>query len=276
VGDNQDNKFNPIEHEPADLPEAGEKLSTPAHKGLIRAILVFLACAVIALLVWELVSTWSTGPSFSASEINGYYNVHYEWLYKGSKWEYDTQISKETYLYFKERKRTASYKEYVLNTRDDEAMNHIASHFREQAQQKGWGESETLSFVLAFVQSMPYTSDKATTGYDEYPRYPIETLVDGGGDCEDTAILFTSIVREMGYGAALLKLEEDEHMAAGILISQEVVDQWPQQHHDYPLAYYTARDGKIYAYCETTGEGWKLGQKPDDLISQTAQIIDVS
>lgn len=276
MGDNQDNNFNPIEHEPVDLPEAEEKPPTPAHKGLIRAILVFLACAVITLLVWELVSKWSSGPSFSASEVGGYYNVHYEWMYKGSKWEYDTQIPNETYLYFNERKRTASYKEYVLNPNDDQLMNYTASHFSEQAKQKGWGESETVSFVLSFVQSMPYTSDEATTGYDEYPRYPVETLVDGGGDCEDTAILFTSIVKEMGYGAALLELEADQHMAAGVLISQEVVDQWPQQHHDYPLTYYTARDGKIYAYCETTGEGWKLGQKPDELISQTARIIEVS
>jgi len=27
-----------------------------------------------------------------------------------------------------------------------------------------------VSFVMAFVQSLPYTSDSVTTGYNEYPR----------------------------------------------------------------------------------------------------------
>jgi hypothetical protein len=30
---------------------------------------------------------------------------------------------------------------------------------------------------------------------DEIPRYPLETLVSGGGDCEDTAVLFASMIR---------------------------------------------------------------------------------
>jgi hypothetical protein len=30
---------------------------------------------------------------------------------------------------------------------------------------------------------------------DEIPRYPLETLVSGGGDCEDTAILFASMIQ---------------------------------------------------------------------------------
>jgi len=128
-----------------------------------------------------------------------------------------------------------------------------------------------VSFALAFVQSMPYASDVVTTGYDEYPRYPIETIVDHGGDCEDTSILFSSIVRGMGYGTVLLKLEKDNHLAVGVRILENIVNNWNQY---YPLTYYTAY-GNMYAYCETTTEGWKLGQKPDELTSTTATIIPV-
>ena len=109
---------------------------------------------------------------------------------------------------------------------------------------------------------MPYTSDDVTTGYDEYPRYPLETIVDEGGDCEDTSILFASIVREMGYGVALFLLEDDEHMAAGVLISDSFIENWDKS---YPLAYYSDSDGDNYAYCETTTMVWEFGEMPGDL-----------
>ena len=96
-------------------------------------------------------------------------------------------------------------------------------------------------------------------------------MVDEGGDCEDTSIFFTSIVREMGYGVGLLLLEEDEHMAAGVQISQRLIDNWSE---NYDLAYYTDSDGDIYAYCETTYTSWEFGELPDGLAG-TAEIIDV-
>jgi hypothetical protein len=67
---------------------------------------------------------------------------------------------------------------------------------------------------------LEYTSDLVTEGYDEYPRYPIETLVDKGGDCEDTAILAASIIRGMGYGVVLLVFpktaDSPGHCAVGV------------------------------------------------------------
>jgi len=41
--------------------------------------------------------------------------------------------------------------------------------------------SNRFHLLRAFVQSLPYTSDLVTTGYDNYPRYPIETLIDMAG-----------------------------------------------------------------------------------------------
>ena len=272
--DDQDNNFNYTQYEEADSEGVEEELPSPVRRGPTRAILIFLACSLVILLVGGLVPRWQNDASFWAKEVDGYYEVQYEWAYKGLQWRYDAQIPKETYLHFKRKGRTPDYKKYVLDPDDDELMNDLAIRFSDEAEQKGWGESETVSFVLSFIQNMPYTKDEVTTGHDEWPRYPVETMVDGGGDCEDTAILFTSIVREMGYGVALLKLAEDQHMAAGVLISQDVVDNW-RRHHDYPLTYYT-KDGKHYAYCETTGRGWELGHKPDELISLAAEVIDVS
>jgi len=210
-------------------------------------------------------------PLTTITENNGYYIVHHEWNYGGGRWQYDAEIPKETYQYFRNKPRVAYYSEYVDNPADDNWMNRLGSQFENLAEKQGWGDFDTVSFALSFVQSLPYTSDVVTTSYDEYPRYPVETIVDGGGDCEDTSVLFSSIVRGMGYGTVLLKLEEDKHMAVGVLISQNIVNNWNQ---NYSLTYYTS-NGKIYAYCETTGEGWELGHKPEDLKSTTATIISV-
>jgi hypothetical protein len=254
-----------------------EKPPAPKRKNIVVTVLILLICiGLLGLLVCELLSRFNSGSSFSAREIEGYFELDYEWIYQSSRWHYGVDVSKDLYYYYSEKDRTSNYKEYVLNSNDDELMHNLASFLELEAENKGWGEAEKVSFALSFVQSLPYTDDKETTGYDEYPRYPVETMVEIGGDCEDTAILFTSIVREMGYGVALLELEEDRHMAAGVLISQELVDSWPHQNRGYPLTYYKTKDGKIFAYCETTNVGWKLGEKPDDLVSSNARIIEIS
>lgn len=201
------------------------------------------------------------------------YIVHYEWNYAGNRWEWDCEIPKETYEYFSDKHRTSNYGEYVSNPSDDEWMKSLADRFRDAAKDEGWDDFTTLDFVLSFVQSMPYTSDELTAGYDDYPRYPVETLVDKGGDCEDTSILFASIVRGMQYGAVLLWLGEGDHMAAGVRISGDTVSNW---HRPYPLAHYTTETGEIYAYCETTSEGRKFGHIPEDYESTPARIIELN
>ncbi|MBS3815711.1 MAG: hypothetical protein KGY45_04025 [Hadesarchaea archaeon] len=207
----------------------------------------------------------------SITENGEYYVVHHEWNYDGSKWTYDTEIPKSSYEYFSNKDRTNYYAEYVTNPADDEWMNRLGKQFKDIASEEGWGSFKAVSFVLAFVQNMPYTNDKVTTGYDEYPRYPIETIIDGGGDCEDSAILFASIIRKMNYDSALLKLEADKHMAGGIAVSQGLISNWDQP---YSLTYYT-HQGSNYAYCETTGVGWELGEKPGEITGISAQVIDV-
>ncbi len=211
-------------------------------------------------------------PPPTVREENGYYVVHYEWRYpsgpRGKTWRYDTRIPVEAYRWFRSRPRVRNYAEYVDNPADDQWMAHLAGLLENAARGEGWGEFETLSFVLSFVQGWPYTED-VTTGYDEYPRYPIETIVDGGGDCEDTSILFASLVKAMGYDVVLLYLKQDRHMAVGVAIPQSMVEGWNK---GYPLTYYTY-GGKIYAYCETTGQNWELGHKPEQLKSTTAEVV---
>jgi hypothetical protein len=109
-----------------------------------------------------------------------------------------------------------AYDIYVSDPRDDAFIGRLARELRRMAQAAGLNATQELSFALSFVQGLPYTSDSVTTGFDEYPRYPLETLVDNGGDCEDSAILFASIAQALGHEAILLS-PQSRWRAAGTI-----------------------------------------------------------
>ncbi len=199
------------------------------------------------------------------------YQIKHIWPYRGSTWRYKTEISKSAYEYFSGLERTSDYSEYVYNNIDDNWMIDLAEQFENVAKQKEWDKFRKIEFVLSFVQNLEYTSDKVTTGYDQYPRYSIETIVEQKGDCEDTSILFTSIAKAMNFGTALIVLKDKSHMGAGIRISKTFINNWSQV---YPLTYFQKNE-KYYAYCETTATGWRIGEIPDRFSNPETEIIEI-
>ncbi len=145
--------------------------------------------------------------------------------------------------------------EFVDYTSD--SMKALAAIFRDKT--TGMTDVERADYVLKFVQKITdYEDDSNLSQSGEYWKYPLETLVQRGGDCEDTSILYCSLMQAMGYQTALLIYEgynyvdEGGHMAAGIAL-------------DYVKggSYYT-KNGLKYYYCETTsdvmfvGEDWEV------------------
>ncbi len=125
---------------------------------------------------------------------------------------------------------------------------------------RGYSELEKINLIISFVQSLPYTSDNVTTPYDEYPRYPLETLVDNGGDCEDSSILTASLLESMNY--ELILINPPGHMAVGVNV-------------DAYGSYWTFEDEK-YFYLETTAEGWEIGDIPDDYTDASAYLYELA
>ncbi len=210
-----------------------------------------------------------------ADAVDGIYHRTYSWSYGGTDWTFKLNIPKTDYDSFHdvdprpsrivERNgalyRQMAYDVFVTTPLDDAYMQELADQLHTAAQGKGWSDDQTLSFALSFVQSLPYTSDRVTTGFDEWPRYPLETLVDNGGDCEDTSILYASLVQALGYGAILVS--PPNHMAVGVK-AQSGVSGISYQY-----------QGSSYLYAETTGEGWALGEAPPEYGDATVQIFDL-
>jgi hypothetical protein len=161
------------------------------------------------------------------------------------------------------RPGTRNYSVYVTHSLDDTYLYELVEKLERIARDEGFDKPATVEFAAAFVHSLPYTSDSASTSYDEYPRYPVETLLDEGSDCEDTSILMASLLNGLGYGVVLIVFP-DNHSAVGVS-ADEVVD-----------GTYFEHNGERYFYLETTGAGWGIGQIPDELKGITAHIYDMA
>jgi predicted transglutaminase-like cysteine proteinase len=130
----------------------------------------------------------TTHPSASGETS---YHSDFAWTYDSDRWTWSLSIPKAAYDYYRGRAhdRESDYAQYALSEYDRLYLKGMIDRFIETGEDRGYSEAGQIGNVVAFVQALPYTSDAETTGYDEYPRYPLETLVDHGGDCEDTAIL---------------------------------------------------------------------------------------
>jgi hypothetical protein len=226
------------------------------------AIIIMLALIICASLIL---------PHQVAGQIDQteqYCNKSFAWDYNGNYWTWNLSIPMAVYDAYKSvpvSTRTgdgpAGYG--FCTTTKDPYIQSLAEELNETTNSEGYNSYDQVSFVLAFVQSLPYTSDNVTEGYNEYPRFPIETLVDGGGDCEDTSILFATLTLILGYGTVYIN--PPDHYAVGILGDHLGGTYWT----------YPKDSNKTYYFCETTGNGFKIGELPDEFQGESAYIYPI-
>ena len=98
-------------------------------------------------------------------------------------------LDDELYNEYKSRTRNRDYDLFASDPYDDWLITNISDTLFSLSKDCELEESEIPDFCISFVQSLNYTSDLESSGYDQYPRFPYETLYENGGDCEDTSIL---------------------------------------------------------------------------------------
>jgi PKD repeat protein len=139
----------------------------------------------------------------------GYLLRRYEWEWQEDQY-WDMFIPESLYQMYHERVRQPfvnnySYDEYVLDPLDDPTLGDLAQALLNRV---GGVEEAFLECALAFVQgAIKYVLDPAAF---EYPLYPLETLVDGRGDCEDTTILYVSLLRGLGHPVSMAFVDTDD------------------------------------------------------------------
>ena len=182
----------------------------------------------------------------------------YVWNFKGKSYTVLMTIDIEEYNSYDGKER---YDIPQLVEEGRTTLGNLTCEFQNVFKRhRGWSRQDRINFVLSFVQSLPYTLDDVTTGYDEFRRYAVETLIEGGGDCEDTTILVGAILRGLGEKTALIFTPG--HIALGVSGNFSGAS--------------VTHNGTTYYYCETTGTGWTVGDLPPSSGTEVTHIIPLT
>jgi transglutaminase-like putative cysteine protease len=180
---------------------------------------------------------------------------------------YDYKILVSTRDYFKYKQMNKKTRHWANEdsiryvnwvTYDDEVIRRTAKRLTKHLD----SPKEKAQALLDFVHQHVYM-DKDDANY---VRYPLETMVERCGNCEDFSVLGAALMKSIGIDVALISFRD--HLALGI-------------NGNFSGRYYCV-DGKKYYYAETTGTEWlrtrsnkKIGYMPSRYYPQDAQICIV-
>jgi hypothetical protein len=153
--------------------------------------------------------------------INGDLKKTYRWDYEGKSFTYSMDVKRADFNEMMssdiDRTGSVSTDQYKTTSGTVEGVcdyivvdSYITaiSDMLKQEYQKAFGSAPTndeyVKFASAFVQiCIDYDHSEANSG-EEYWRYPLETLVDGIGDCEDTSILLAALIDAGGLNGGVI------------------------------------------------------------------------
>jgi len=156
----------------------------------------------------------------------------FSYAYKGTP--YTITIPVDLAIYYGARDARSKWSEYIKNNYEsksmdgplvkdayltmlaDPAMDNFYSDLLKElngARYKGGNklsDDEYLEMITSFIQQIEYDPNA------KLPRYPIEVIYDGKGDCDEKSMLLTALLSKEGYDVALLVFPEESHVTAGI------------------------------------------------------------
>ena len=177
----------------------------------------------------------------------------FSWKYGGRTQNLRIPNPEFLFNYYASLERFAheDYCVYVFDAYDDDYLDLLVDRLLSKSETTT--DVDKINYAASFVQNLKYELDDETNSSYEYARFPVETLFNGNGkgDCEDKAILMSSIIDMMGYDVALFRFSN--HMATGVKL-----DEGPASYDPYIDDYY---------FLETTTKGHLVGYVPNDYSS---------
>jgi hypothetical protein len=104
---------------------------------------------------------------------------------------------------------------FMDDPHEDLFFRGLQENFRSIRDNGTYSDDEYLELITAFVQQIPYDTGAALLP-DNPPRFPVETIVEGTGDCDDKSLLLAGLLSREGYDVALLFFVPEHHMAVGV------------------------------------------------------------
>lgn len=202
-----------------------------------------------------------TTRRYTRHSAEGCYALDFSGTSYSSSWDASFTTFKHGYIEDLNGQRYNDRRYYVYEALEDGLADEMGRILNEEAKANGiTGDRQKIEFLIDFVQNLPYIPDDVSTGYDDYTKRHIETLVDGGGDCEDSSLMLASLLlsESFYYDTALLLLPG--HAALGVKGSDDIAGT------------YFEKGGTRYYYIETTGRGWNVGEIPDEYRNEKAYV----
>lgn len=193
---------------------------------------------------------------FSREEVEGAYIVRIS--QQSGEWTLPLRVFKSEFVLGRNGWRGHDYPPYVEQARTSGLASYLSREISRVAEARS---RDPIPFAVEVVQALPYVPESVTESADEYIKYPAETLVDGGGDCEDSAILLASLLEESPIDRDCALIHPPHHMGLGIA-------------GEYSGTYYPY-EGERYFYVETTGSGWDIGELPAEYADSSALVFQV-
>jgi len=236
-------------------------MGNPVNGKSTKLLIILILACIIAL---PIISPLQTVVAQSQDQTQ-YYTRNFSWDYDGHHWTWNLSVPVSLYAAYKSvpdsvRVQIGPESFGYFTTTQDSYIQALAQKLNQTANQAGYGSYDEVNFILAFVQNIPYATDNVSTGYQSYPRFPVETLVDDIGDCKSHSLLFGTLTLALGFGT--IYINPPDHLAVGVLGNNLTGQSFPY-------------DGGTYYYCETTGIGYKIGQLPDQFSGQTCRVYSI-
>jgi len=134
------------------------------------------------------------------------------------------------------------YPAFIEEPHQDPFYADVLAAFHAVRDARGLDADRYAELLAVFVQSLEYHTDPV----DLSPKFPVETFVEGAGDCDDKALLLAGLLARESYDVAVLLFEPEQHVALGIRSAGG----------DY--------EDTGYAFIETTSAGF-IGMEPEEV-----------
>lgn len=192
------------------------------------------------------------------------------WEHKGKKHSLEAYLPIDVSDYYEKKTRpehtfdSPHYLPFVHAK--DIGIERLAAELKTIIDANGsWDYYDEVMFIVNMVQQMRYAKS-AVAGFDLTTKYPMQTIVTGRGDCEDTSVLAASLLKKLEYDVKLIQLEIDgkkSHIGIGVWANGVKGTSWE-------------KGGRTFYYVETSTPGHQFGELPFEWQEGvTAILIDI-
>lgn len=107
---------------------------------------------------------------------------------------------------------TGYYLSFLNSPAMEQVYAAVADSLEAQSPGTAGNSDEYLELLTVYVQSLAYDVRPDDSG----PKFPVETVMEQAGDCDDKSILLAGLLAREGYDVSLFYFPDDAHMAVGV------------------------------------------------------------